>query len=306
MDPTNRRGLLGAGAGAAAALGLGAAATPTQARQIDPELVSYWTGLLDLFGRHDAALGPRDLLATVRHELGRITEHRQIARGELRTELMRVEARWAAFVAWLSADTGQTRSRDAWIDRALWLAREADYPDMASYLRTLQSRFAAQERDAQRAIDCAEVGMGVPGTSEQTRALCARASAIGHALRGDTNSCQRSLAKAYGLLDADSPAPPWASANVTQRHVRAGEARCWMWLQPSKAVPLYESVLREWPRDRMRDGGLHQARLALACAAVGERDRAKAEGLKALAIARSTKSNVAARELRRLRETLAA
>jgi len=301
LDPTNRRGLLGAGAGAAAALGLGAAATPTQARQIDPELVSYWTGLLDLFGRHDAALGPRDLLATVRHELGRITEHRQIARGELRTELMRVEARWAEFASWLSNDAGQGRSRDVWADRALWLAHEGDDRDIIAIVRMRQGQWAVQELDAQRAVAFAEEALRVSGTSEQTRARCALRAAHGHALAGNVSACQRRLAYAYE--GAGSVSSPGA---VTPTDVRANEARCWMWLQPSKAIPLYESALREWPRDRTRDGGLHQARLALACAAVGERDRAKAEGLKALAIARSTKSNVAARELRRLRETLAA
>jgi hypothetical protein len=51
---------------------------------------------------------------------------------------------------------------------------------------------------------------------------------------------------------------------------------------------------------RGRDRGLHQARLAVACAAAGELDRAHAEGRKALAITRTTKSSGAARELKRL------
>jgi hypothetical protein len=55
------------------------------------------------------------------------------------------------------------------------------------------------------------------------------------------------------------------------------------------------------PRRRIAPGAL-----ATACAAAGELDRAKAEGRKALAIARTTKSAMAARELRQLRETLAA
>jgi hypothetical protein len=77
-------------------------------------------------------------------------------------------------------------------------------------------------------------------------------------------------------------------------------------MQPSKAIPLYENILRTWPRDQRAMGALHQARLALACAAIGEHDRAEAEGRKALAIARATRSGRAARELKRLREALAA
>jgi tetratricopeptide (TPR) repeat protein len=296
VDPINRRGLLGAGATAVGAV----AVAPSSARQIDPALVSHWTQLLSLLGRHEAMFGPRDVLASVRDQSGLIAAHRAVARGELRVELMRVEARWSGLAAWLSEDRGQTSDRDAWTERALCLAKEAGYADMVAYASMLQSRFAAQERDADRAIACAEAALRVPGTRAQTRALCARQAALGHALGGDAPACEQHLADAYRLADTDSTAPPWASAAVTQRHVRAGEARCWLWLQPRKAIPLYEAALRDWPRERTRDGGLHQARLALACASAGQRERAIAEGRKALAIARTTQSVTAVRELRRL------
>jgi hypothetical protein len=75
-------------------------------------------------------------------------------------------------------------------------------------------------------------------------------------------------------------------------------------MRPSKAIPLYENVLRDWPRDRVRDHGLHQARLAVACAQAGELDRAEAEGRKALATTRATGSAGATRELKRLATAL--
>jgi len=120
-------------------------------------------------------------------------------------------------------------------------------------------------------------------------------------LTGDELACQRRLDDAYGLAE-----PSGAQGAVTTVAVRATEARSWLWMQPRKAIPLYEDALRRWPRDQVRDGGLQQARLALACAGTGELDRARAEGRKALTIARRTKSATAARELRRLGATLAA
>jgi hypothetical protein len=75
---------------------------------------------------------------------------------------------------------------------------------------------------------------------------------------------------------------------------------------PARGVALYDSILRDWPRGRTRDGDLYLARLAQACADAGEPDRARAEGRKALAIVRSTRSTVAARELKQLSATLAA
>jgi hypothetical protein len=165
-----------------------------------------------------------------------------------------------------------------------------------------------QELDARRAIGFAEDGLRVPGTSAQTRALCTSWAALGRALARDRTACERRLEAAHGLVRHDgSPAPSWAGGfPITPVYVHAAEARCWLWLQPSKSVSLYDTLVLEWPRDRMRTSGLHQARLALACAAAGERDRASAEGRKALAIARATKSSLIGRELKRLGETLRA
>jgi hypothetical protein len=307
VEPTDRRGLLGAGA--AAVLGVaGGAAVPAAAREVDPELPEHCNGLLNLLGRHDEMFGPNDLLAAVRHQLGMIAEQRQAARGELRTRLLRVESRWTEFAAWLSGDAGQLRRRDVWTDRAMRLAREADCPDMVALVNRRLSEWAVQERDARGAVAFAETGLRVRSASAQTRSLCARQAAIGHALGRDATACERRLAEAYSLVeDNDSPAPLWAGEfRCTLDSVRHAEARCWLFMQPRKAIPLYEGVLREWPRDLMRDRGVHQARFARACAAADERDRAEVEGRQALAVARATGSSIAMRELKQLGRVLSA
>jgi len=94
------------------------------------------------------------------------------------------------------------------------------------------------------------------------------------------------------------------SVPLAEHVVRCWDARCWAALSPVKGVELYDSVLGDWPRGRTRDGGLYLARLARACADTGELDRARAEGRKALAIARKTRSTVAARELKQLTASL--
>jgi hypothetical protein len=63
--------------------------------------------------------------------------------------------------------------------------------------------------------------------------------------------------------------------------------------------------LRLWPSHRTRGRGIQQARLAIACTAGNSPDRAAAEGVKALEIVRTTKSNVTVRELKRLDQELA-
>jgi transcriptional regulator with XRE-family HTH domain len=300
VEPTNRRGLLGAGAAAALAAA-GVAAAPAAAREVDPELPAHWTRLLDVLSRHDDAFGPHDVLAVVRHQLTLIAAHRQVARDALRTQLLRVESRWAEFAAFLSNDVGQTRRRDVYTDRALQLAREADDRDGTALALMRQGQWAVQELDAQRAVAFTQAALQVPGTSAQVRARCALRAANSHALAGDEPACQRRLDDAYELAE-----PSGTPGAVTRVAVRATEARSWLWMQPRRAIGLYEDALREWPRGQVRDGGVQQARLALACAAAGERGRAEAEGRKALAIARTTRSSVAARELKQLGEALAA
>jgi hypothetical protein len=304
VDPTNRRGLLEAGASVALGVPLLGGA-PARAGDVDPELPDHWTDLLALLGRQAEMFGARGVLGIIEREMRVIASHRGAARGGLRTELMRVEARWATFAAWLCHHTGDARGRDAWTDRALRLAHESDYPDMVAFGRGRQSKHAT---DARRAVEFAEAGLRVRGASTQTRAWCARYAATGHARAGATASCERRLHDAYVLLeDADSPPPPWAHGfRVTGSGTRAAEARCWLAMAPAKAIGFYEDALRDWPRAEVQYGGLQRARLALACALAGQLDRAKAEGAKALAIAKQTRSASVTRELKQLGAVLGA
>jgi hypothetical protein len=311
VDPLSRRSLFGAGVGAAC--GLSATTAPAAAREIDPELVSHWMKLLRVLGRHDAMAGPYDVLDAARHELVLITGHRQVARGELRGQLIGVESRWAWFASWLSHDTGDWHRRDAWTDRALQLAQAADDQEMVAWALLWQSRWAAARDDAPRAIALADDARRIPATTDRTRGLCAFMQAHGHALANDVASCERSLDDAHRLLDgaarSDLPTPASEFGRQDESNpacVLADEARCRLVFQPTKAISTLEEVLRLWTDDRTRGRGIQQARLALACAATGEPERAAAEGLKALDITRATRSDITIGELKRLDRQLEA
>jgi len=308
VDPLSRRSLLGAGAGAAA--GLGATTAPAAAREIDPGLVEHWRKLLRLLDQHTAMFGPHDALATIRHQLDLIAAHRQVARGKLCSDLLRVEARWSEYASWLSNDTGDPRGRDRWAVRSLRRGKEADDQELVAWLLMWQSQWACERSDPRRAIAFAQAALRTPGTTPRIRALCARQEAYGHALVHDAAACQRRLADSQSLLaDTDAAAPWWddlAAQNASPHFNLVGEARCWLWLQPAKAIALFDDALRIWPDDRPRGRSVQQARLALACAAAGEFERAAAEGLEALDVAKTTRSDETARELKRLDRRLAA
>lgn len=254
--------------------------------------------------------GPHEVLATVRHQLELIAEHREIARGELRTQLLRVESRWSGFASWLGHDAGNSFIGEYWADRASRLAQAAGYYDMVAWMLMRQSRWAAMRPDPRRAIRFADAARLTPATSHQIRVLCALREAQGHALANDATSCERSLADAYELLDdagmAEMPQEDLGTQYVTPASVLADEARCWLRLRPRKSIAMFEDALRLWPNDRTRDRGVLQARLALAWAAANEPDRAAAEGVKALNIAQTTKSDVTVHELKQLDRQLAA
>jgi hypothetical protein len=69
---------------------------------------------------------------------------------------------------------------------------------------------------------------------------------------------------------------------------------------------MFGEVLRLLPRERTRKRGAHQAHLAMACAAAEEPERAAAEGMKALNVARTIQSDVIVRRLKCLDRRLAA
>jgi hypothetical protein len=295
------RGL--AAVGAAYALGLGLVVAPAAAHEVDPALPDHSERLLAILGSHDAARGPHEALGVARRELRVIAEHRKVARGKLRARLMDVEARWAVFAGWLCEDTDDRRGRAALMERALFLPRETDHPDLVAWARARQPQWS----EAPRAIRLAEAGLRTPRAGAHTRALCAVRAAHAHARIGDAEAVERMLVEAHNFAEQDSPAPPLAASLAVAEHVvRRWEARCWAALEPVTGVALYDEVLRDWPRGWRRDGGLYLARLARACADAGEPERARAEGRKALAVARATNSSVAVRELTELTNALRA
>ena len=219
-----------------------------------------------------------------------------------------MEARWAEFSSWLSNDTGDSAHRDSWAVRALRLAKEADYPDMHTWVLMWQSQWACDRLDPRRGIAYAQAAGRVPDTTDQMRSLSVRQEAYGHALANDTAACQRCLADAQAILARADPhrQSDLGGPNVTAPYIMAAEARCWLALQPSRAIPMFEDLLSLWPADRPRSRAVAQARLAVAWAVAGELERAAVEGVKVLEVAPDTRSAVTRHELERLDHRLAA
>lgn len=306
VEPLDRRALLSR----AGALGLAALPTvrrPDVASMVDPERVRRSLQMLGLLAAHDNILGPRAVTDAARYELAVTSRERQAARGTLRTQLLRVEARWAEFVGWLSDDGGDVQAGDYWLDRAMTMSQDSGDHLMTSYILMRQSQRASERGDAQRTVALAQAAQRPRTLTAAVRALNAVREAQGHALASDAAACQSKLDEAHQLLEdrrdvtREEPFDSLGAHYATHAYVTVHEAQCWTWLdRHDKAAATLRAALATWPAALHRDAGLHQARLARACAADGEPDRAAHDGIAALEIARSTKSARIMVELRTL------
>jgi len=306
MEPLDRRALLSR----AAAVGLAALPTtplPGGASKVDPECVERSLDMLSLLADQDNIFGPRAVVDTVRREFATTSRERQVARGTLRIELLRVEARWAEFAGWLSDDGGDAQAGDYWLDRAMTISQESGDRLMTSYVLMRQSQRASERRDAQRTLALAQAAQRQRTLTAAVRALAKVREAQGHALASNAATCQRMLDEAHQLVDdcrdetADEPFNALGTHYTTHAYVTVHEAQCWTWLgQHDKAAATLARALASWPAALHRDAGLHRARLAQAYAADGEPDRAADDGMAALDIASSTKSARIMLELARL------
>jgi hypothetical protein len=264
-----------------------------------------------VLGQHDRVVGPRAVIGIARSELALIERHRHVARGVVRTSLEKAEARWADYAAWLCDDTGDCEGADYWLGRATALAENAGDRLMVSFVLSHQSRLACDRRDTGRAIALAESAQHTREITPPVQALAALREARARAQANDMHGCQRTLHDAYALVEGGHPSgsgvfESLAVDSTSHDYVRRYEADCWLRLKrPDRAVPLFEQVLEGLPDSRPRDRGLNGARLAVACAAAHAHDRAAAEGIRAVAIAKTSRSERTLRELRRLDRELA-
>jgi tetratricopeptide (TPR) repeat protein len=306
VEPLDRRALLTR----AATVGLAALPTtpfPDVASKVDPERVERSLEMLGLLADQDNIFGPRAVVIAARRELATTSRLRQVARGTLRTELLRVEARWAEFAGWLSDDGGDAQAGDYWLDRAMTISQESGDRLMTSYILMRQSQRASERRDAQRTLALAQAAQRPRTLTTAVRALGTVREAQGHALASNAAACQSKLDEAHQLVDdrrdetAHEPFDALGTHYTTHAYISVHEAQCWTWLdQHDKAAATLARALASWPAALHRDAGLHRARLAQAYAADGEPDRAGDEGMAALQIARSTRSVRIMIELARL------
>jgi tetratricopeptide (TPR) repeat protein len=245
-----------------------------------------------VFVDSDNLLGPAHIIPAVQGYIPLIQRLRSGRQGADRRALLHLQAEWAEFAGWLHQDSGDFRSAQYWLDRALEWTHAVEDQEMAVYVMARKSQLAGDMHDPVSAVDLADAAatMAVPGSRLQATARTYEAH--GHALGGGSAASLRALDEARSLVSEleDREEPAWATW-LDGAYVDVQQARCLSVLgKHERAAAVFQQAIRDLPPAYRRDRGVYLAREALAHAGAHDPEQAAAAGLQALAIAEETGS----------------
>jgi tetratricopeptide (TPR) repeat protein len=245
-----------------------------------------------VFVDSDNLLGPAHIIPAVQGYIRLIQRLRSGRQGADRRALLHLQAEFAEFAGWLHQDSGDFRSAQYWLDRALEWTHAVEDREMAVYVMARKSQLAGDMHDPVSAIDLADAAatMAVPGSRLQATARTYEAH--GHALGGQSAASLLALDEARSLIGKleDEQEPAWATW-LDGAYVDVQQARCLSVLgKHQRAAAVFQQAIRDLPPAYRRDRGVYLAREALAYAGAYDPEQAAAAGLQALAIAEETGS----------------
>ncbi|MFC6084371.1 hypothetical protein [Sphaerisporangium aureirubrum] len=248
------------------------AALPVErSRHVAPELVDYFRLQLLSHYAADAFLGPRHLIGPVASQYRTITELAGQADGEVRRELLRLGAGYAAFAGWLYQDSGVADHAEAWLNLNLEMAHRAEDVQLVAHALTNKAMLATDLGDAATVIDLTGAVLADPRPlMNKTRILALQQAAHGYALAADRARCDALLDEAATLADQlEDDDRMWGNACRTPNYVEIQRATCYGRLGlTSGALTLWDQILPAMPPSARRDIGVFLARQAAALAAV--------------------------------------
>jgi hypothetical protein len=111
-----------------------------------------------VFVDSDNLLGPAHIIPAVQGYIPLIQRLRSGRQGADRRALLHLQAEWAEFAGWLHQDSGDFRSAQYWLDRALEWTHAVEDQEMAVYVMARKSQLAGDMHDPVR---CPFTGMRV-------------------------------------------------------------------------------------------------------------------------------------------------
>ncbi|HEY4853815.1 MAG TPA: helix-turn-helix transcriptional regulator [Streptosporangiaceae bacterium] len=239
------------------------------------------------------------------------------ARGTIRPALTDVAAQWAEFAGWLAISTGQPAEARRMYDRAAEWAAEAGNTTMAATILSFRGHLAFLLGQFGATIGLSRAAQRDPAIWAGQRAYDAHQEARGLAVTGERNAAVRKLGEAAGLValteEQGGQPPPWIYYYTPSFYALE---RGWAYLYLSRRDPaandqairyLTEGLagLDEGTR-RSEWAAEHRRHLVNAYAQAGAPDRAAAEAMEVVRVARSAGSASLLGAVRRQHARLAA
>ncbi|NEW29265.1 helix-turn-helix domain-containing protein [Nocardia cyriacigeorgica] len=207
--------------------------------------------------------------------------------GHRRNELLRMQARYAESLSWLSEEAGDLTAAMYWIDRTSQWGLAANWREMSAYCFVRRSMMAISfTSDGHRAVDNASAALNMNGVSPRIQGLAEKQIAFGHALTGDESASNRALDRAMHLLAKPTRED---DALLGQRSVVDDDlfaifsTTCDIYLGLGQSVvPLLQPRLASLSTSSVRTATITRAKLARAYANAGQPDEAAHFALAAL------------------------
>jgi len=296
-----RRMFLAGGLGAAALTAIAKAADPGASDALqalrtasggvaDPTPIEHLEQLRRVLVDSDNLLGPGSVLPAVHSQIQLIGQLRTGRAGADRRALLAMQAQYAEFAGWLHQDARDFQGARFWLDRALEWSHAATDHELATYVIVRKSQLAGDMGDAGDAIDLAAAASNMAAKGSRLQATAATYGAHGHALTGDQATALRSIDVAREMAASARTDSLWATW-LDASYIEVQRGRCLSILgDPEQAAAVFQQAITGLPPTFHRDRGVYLAREALAHALARHPEQAADVGLRAVAIARDTRS----------------
>lgn len=282
----------------------------------DSTLPAY-RALFDHTRRMGQSLSPSVVLPTVITQTHALCALAGQAREPVRSEVLRLAARYAEFAGWMAQESGNDKAALWWTGKAVDIADAGGDSHLAAYALVRRALVALYREDAAQTIELARKAQQSSHTPPRILGLAAQREAQGHALASDYDSCRRALDRAAELLaraasDSLSDGPPGSAVSpvlgtgTVSDPVAIVTGWCLHELgRSAEAIDILDREIARIPQDAVRSRTRFGMRRALAHAAAGHIDQACALTELLLADADALDSATIAADLRRIARTLA-
>jgi transcriptional regulator with XRE-family HTH domain len=269
------------------------AALANSHRYFDGSTVRFFREKIEQCKADDGTLGPARALPLMNGILGAIHRHCKDVKPKVRRELLAVGAEGAEFAGWLYRDLHDEATAAFLYDRAMEWAQEANFLPMQNYVLMKKSQMAYDARDPGRVLTLAQAARnGQWRLPVKVSAEIMQQEALGLAIVGaPAKMVEQNLADAQQILaGSDDSENHDLGAYFDVNTLTLRSACCYTEAgEPRKAVGLFQNALASGTLSR-RDMGLFESRQAKALALSGEPDEAATLALRAVTVARETRS----------------